>query len=73
MSIIESNENRAIARMVSRECSTGYQRAVEANIPVTYLSGSDVVCEHNGKRQVIAHIGSLSRSEIDKTLCLPKS
>ena len=70
MSIIESNENRAIARMVSRECSTGYQRAVEANIPVTYLSGSDVVCEHNGKRHVIAHIGSLSRSEIDKIYTL---
>ena len=70
MIIIESNENRAIARMVSRECSTGYQRAVEANIPVTYLSGSDVVCEHNGKRQVIAHIGSLSRSEIDKIYTL---
>ena len=70
MSIIESNENRDIARMVSRECPTGYQRAVEANIPVTYLSGSDVVCEHNGKRQVISHIGSLSRSEIDKIYTL---
>ena len=70
MSIIESNENRAIARMVSRECSTGYQRAVEANIPVTYLSGSDVVCEHNGKRQVIAHVGSLSCSGIDKIYTL---
>ena len=70
MSIIESNEDRAIARMVSRECSTGYQRAVEANIPVTYLSGSDVVCEHNGKRQVIAHVDSLSSSGIDKIYTL---
>ena len=70
MSIIESNENRAIARMVSRECSTGYQRAVEANIPVTYLSGSDVVCEHNGKRHVISHVDSLSRSGIDKIYTL---
>ena len=57
MSIIESNENRAIARMVSRECSTGYQRAVEANIPVNRMSA--ILFELEMKGVVKALVGGV--------------
>ena len=66
MSKSELNENRAIARLTAREQSSGYQRAVAANIPVTYVSGTDVVCEHNGNRTVVAHV------QVSEKLSTPK-
>lgn len=66
MSKSELNENRAIARLTAREQSSGYQRAVAANIPVTYVSGADVVCEHNGNRTVVAHV------QVSEKLSTPK-
>ena len=66
MSKSELNENRAIARLVAHEQSTGYQRAVAANIPVTYVSGTDVVCEHNGNRTVVGYV------QVSEKLSTPK-
>ncbi len=66
MSKSELNENQAIARLVSRKQSAAYQRAVAANIPVTYVSGTDVVCEHNGERTVVAHV------QVSEKLSTPK-
>ncbi len=56
MSKSELNEQQAISRLVAREQSAAYQHAVEANIPVTYVAGTDIVCEQDGQRIVIAHV-----------------
>jgi len=56
MSRTELNENRAIAEITSRNESTGYRRAVDANVPVTYLDKATVVCEHAGQRVEVKHV-----------------
>ena len=70
MSKTDQNENRAINQMVSRKYSSGYLRALEANIPVTYVVGSKVVREHNGKREVIAFVQSATKLSKPQTYSL---
>lgn len=56
MNRADINEKRAIENVVMQKQSVGYQRAVEAKIPVTFVLGSKVVSMHNGKRTVIAEV-----------------
>lgn len=70
MSKTELNEKRAIIQLMERDCSTGYSRAVKENLPVTYVSGTEVVSEHNGQRTVIAHVQPATRLQTPKTYYL---
>lgn len=67
MSKAELNENRAIVEVTSREESTGYRKAVDANIPVTYLDKSTVVCVHNGQRIEVEHLSPSQNWTTPKT------
>lgn len=58
MSRTELNEKRAIKKVTSREHSTAYQRAVDANVSVTYAEGSNVVRTRNGKSVIISQVVS---------------
>lgn len=70
MNRIEINEMRAIESVMMRKQSVGYQRAIDAKIPVTYASGSNVVSMHNGKRTVLAQVKPSTKLRTPKTYIL---
>lgn len=67
MSRTEINENEAIQRVVDRKQSSGYLRAVAANIPVTVVVRGKVVRMHNGKREEIASVTTSKKLRTPKT------
>lgn len=70
MSRTEMNEKQAIASVMMRRQSVGYQRAVDAKTPVTYASGAKVVSMHNGKRTVLAQVKPSIKLRTPKTYIL---
>lgn len=48
-------ERKAVRAMSAVGQSVAFRETKAANIPVTYLSGNDIVREHNGKTTVIGH------------------
>lgn len=70
MSRTELNEERAIRKVTSRKQSTAYQRAVDANVSVTYAEGENVVRVRDGKRTIISQVVSAPRLQEPKIYTL---
>lgn len=66
MSLEDQIEREAIGRMVLQRYSSGYLHAVEANVPVTYVAGNDIVCEQDGQKIVIAHVEASTKLQTPK-------
>lgn len=67
MTKLESTERLAITKIVSCKESTGYRRAVESKIPVTYLEkDGTIVCVNDGKKKVISKINTISDLSMPK-------
>lgn len=70
MSRTELNEERAIKKVTSRKQSTAYQRAVDANVSVTYVEGENVVQVRNGEHTIISQVVSAPKLQEPKVYTL---
>lgn len=70
MSLEDQIEREAIERMVLQRYSSGHLHAVEANVPVTYVAGTDMVCEQDGQKIVIAHVRTSTKLQTPRIYSL---
>lgn len=59
--------SKLIVRFVSRKESTGYRRAVEPKIPVTYMEkDGTIVCVNDEGKRIIGKINTVSEHSMPK-------